>query len=346
MPAPRFLHALLLLFATAIFFPASAQTVQPSPTPPPLEEEEIDPEDVISVSTTEVLLPVTVRDASGALVKDLTRADFRVFEDGVEQPLSELSLRKVPVDVVLMVDASSSVSNNLDDFRKAAEGFAAHLAAEDRISLIQFDDRIVLLQDWTRSQTQLRRALRRVAPGMFTRFHDAMLLATRDQQPRKDARHAIIVLTDGIDSGKGSTFESAMRAALRSQTAVYVVANTAIERAQKETQLAFLQSGSSSAVRFNELRITDLRMGLEALTASEKNLEQITQATGGRLYRPGSFSDLERTYAEVAEELRHQYAVYFTPTNKARDGKFRRVRVVTRNPAHRISTRVGYFPPN
>src|SRR5437667_6469410 len=188
-------------------------------------EQDVDPDDVISVNTTEVLLPVTVRDHSGQLVTDLTRKDVRVFEDGVEQPLSDLSLRQVPVDVVLMVDASSSVADNLDDFRRAAEGFAEHLAADDRISLIQFDDQILLLQDWTRSRVQLRRALRRVAPGMFTRFHDAMLLASRDQLPRGSARHAIIVLTDGIDSGRGTTFEAAVRGALQSQTTVYVISN-------------------------------------------------------------------------------------------------------------------------
>ena len=87
------------------------------------------------MNTTEILLPVTVRDRSGRLVSNLTRKDFRIFEDGIEQPLSDLSLRQVPVDVALMVDASSSVADNLDDFRNAAEGFAAHLAADDRISL-------------------------------------------------------------------------------------------------------------------------------------------------------------------------------------------------------------------
>jgi VWFA-related protein len=97
---------------------------------------------VISVETSEVLLPVTVRDASGKLVEGLTREDFRIFEDGAKQALSDISLRKVPVDVVLMVDASSSAVQNLDDFSRAAEGFASHLASDDRVSLIQFDDRV------------------------------------------------------------------------------------------------------------------------------------------------------------------------------------------------------------
>lgn len=327
---------------------ASAQNVKTSPSPTPQikqDEQDIDPDDVISVNTTEVLLPVTVRDNHSQFVNNLTRADFRVFEDGVEQPLSDLSLRQVPVDVVLLVDASSSVSNSLDDFRRAAEGFAVHLSGDDRISLIQFDDRVLLLQDWTKSIAQLRRALRRVAPGMFTRFNDAMLLAARDQLPRGNARHAIIVLTDGVDSGRGTTFDAALRAALQSQTTVYVVSNTEIERAKKQSELETLLSASGSALRFNELRIGDLRLSLEALETSEHNLEQLTRATGGRVYKPTSFNDLENTYREVAEELRHQYGLYYSPLNRKRDGAFRRVRVETTGQTHRVSARIGYFAP-
>ncbi len=336
----------LILFATLSVSSVQAQA-KPSATPPTLQEDqEIDPDDVISVNTTEILLPVTVRDRSGRLVSNLTRKDFRIFEDGIEQPLSDISLRQVPVDVALMVDASSSVAENLDDFRNAAEGFAAHLALDDRISLIQFDDRVVLLQDWTKSLVQLRRALKRIVPGMFTRFHDAMLLASRDQAPRGNARHAIIVLTDGIDSGRGSSFDAALRAALQSQTTVYVISNTQIERARKEEQLSALTSGSDSAVKFNQLRIEDLRMGLAALDASERHLAELTAATGGRLYKPSSFADLERTYTEVAEELRQQYTLYYSPLNIRRDGKFRRVRVETTNTAHHVSARIGYYAPN
>ena len=337
----RIVFLSFLLTALALSIQAQSRTPSPTPTPTP-DLQEVDPDDVISVNTAEVSLPVTVRDSAGFLVNDLTRKDFRVFEDGVEQPLSDFSLRKVPVDVALIVDASSSVADNLDDFRIAAEGFASHLATDDRVSLIQFDDRVVMLQDWTGSLVQLRRALRRIVPGMFTRFHDAMLLASRDQAPRPNARHAIIVLTDGIDSGRGSTFDAALRAALQGQTTVYVVSNTAIERARKQQELSTLLSGSESAVRFNQLRIDDLRLGLTALQDSERNLEQLTAATGGRLYKPSSFNDLGRTYAEVADELRHQYTLYYSPLNTKRDGQFRRVRVQTTIPTHQVAARIGY----
>jgi Ca-activated chloride channel homolog len=344
---------LVLCLAACLVFAGlhAVHAQQADDTPPPIPKlkqkppQVIDPEDIISVTTTEVLLPVTVRDSTGQLVTGLTRSNFHVFEDNVEQPLSDLGLRQAPVDVVLLVDASSSVSENLDDFRRAAEGFAVHLAPDDRISLIQFDDRVLLLQDWTKSLAQLRRALRRVAPGMFTRFNDAMLLAARDQLPRANARHAIIVLTDGIDSGRGTTFDSALRAALQSQTTIYVVSNTEIERAQKQSELSVLMSGSASAQRFNELRIEDLKLGLEALDASERNLDQLTRSTGGRVYKPTSFNDLERIYREVAEELRNQYAIYYSPLNRTRDGGFRRVRVQTTDPKHRVAARIGYFAP-
>lgn len=317
----------------------------PSLKKPP--EQEVSPGDVVSVDTTEVMFPVTVRDSNGRFVNDLTRNDFRVFEDGALQPLSDLALRQVPVDVVLMVDASSSVANNLDDFRRAAQGFAARLKADDRISLIKFDDRIELLQDWTRSRFQLQRALNRIEPGMFTRFNDALMLAAKEQFGlTAKSRRAVIVLSDGIDNGQGTTtLESALQALIRAQVAVYIVANTEISRAAKRAELDTLLGGSESSIKFNQVNIDRLRLGLRVLDQSEENLAQLARATGGKLYRPLTFDALESTYAEVADELRHQYALYFTPLNKARDGSFRRVRVETANPAFQSHTRVGYFAP-
>ena len=333
--------------------PTSLQTLGPPPPvpqlvkkpAPPEKEPEINVGDVISVETSEVMIPVTVRDSSGRLVSDLKRTDFRVFEDGSAQPLSDLELRQVPVDVALMVDASSSVASKLDDFRKAAEGFAARLAADDRLSLIKFDDRVELLLDWTKSRFQLHRALNRVEPGMFTRFNDALFLASRDQfAAAAKSRRALIILTDGIDSGRGTTsLETALHALLQAQVTVYVVSNTQISRAEKLNELDALTNGGSA--RFNQLRIDDLREGIRVLDQSENNLAQLTAATGGRLFKPLSFAALESTYAEVADELRHQYAIYYTPLNKTRDGGFRRVKVETANPSFRSQTRVGYFAP-
>jgi len=318
----------------------------PVPTLKKQPEQEVSPGDVVSVDTTEVMFPVTVRDSNGHLVSDLTRSDFRVFEDNSQQPLSDLALRQVPVDVVLMVDSSSSVAKNIDDFRRAAEGFADKLQADDRISLIKFDDRVELLLDWTKSRFQFHRALTRIEPGVFTRFNDALLLASKDHfGPVTKSRRAAIVLSDGLDKRSGATLETALQALIRSQVAVYIVSNTQISRAEKLTELDTLMGGTAAAVKFNQVNIDRLKLEIMALDQSEENLAQLAQATGGRLYKPTSFDALESTYAEVADELRHQYALYFTPLNKARDGSFRRVRVETINPALHPQTRIGYFAP-
>src|SRR5919106_1885753 len=251
----------------------------PSLKKPP--EQEVSPGDVVSVDTTEVMFPVTVRDSNGQFVNNLTRNDFRVYENDSEQPLSDLALRQVPVDVVLMVDASSSVANNLDDFRRAAEGFAARLAAEDRISLIKFDDRIELLQDWTKSRFQFKRALNRIEPGMYTRFNDALLLASKDQfgPPSLKSRRAVIVLSDVLDNGQGTTtLEAALQAMIRAQVTAYVVSNSEISRAAKRAELDTLLGGSDASVRFNQVNIDRLRLGLQALDQSEQNLAQLARA--------------------------------------------------------------------
>ncbi len=336
--------ACLLFASTGI--PAQERRPAKPPGAPAQPSQEIDPDEVITVETSEILLPVTVRNAQGQLVTTLRREDFRVLEDGREQPLSDLRLRRVPVDVLLLIDSSSSVANNFEDFRRAAEEFAARLAPDDRVSLLKFDDRVELLQDWTASRVQLRRALRRLSPGMFTRFNDALYLAAREQFKDPTRRRAAVVLSDGIDSGRGaSTAAQALRALLEASVGVYCISNTGIERARKSAELDALLDATPAAVKFNQLKIDDLRLSLRALDESERGLETLTEATGGRLYKPASFADLERVYAEVAEELRHQYALYYSPLDRRRDGRFRRVQVRTADPTLRVTARVGYFAP-
>jgi VWFA-related protein len=324
--------------------PAPAPSPKSSAPPARVEDQTVNDDEVVRVESAEVMLPVTVRDARGQLVATLTREDFRVLEDGREQPLSDLALRKVPVDVALMVDASSSVAASLDDFRQAADEFAARLAPEDRFCLIKFDDRVELVQDWTSNRAQLRRSLRRITTGMFTNFNDALWLMAREQFKAASRRHAAVVLSDGIDSGRGRFRASdALRALLEAQATVYVISNSRIERARKQAELDTLLSGTDSSVRFNQLRIGDLQEGLRVLSLSERNLEQIADATGGRLYTPDSFDALGSVYTEVADELRSQYALYYTPLDTKRDGRFRSVQALTKDQALKVSTRTGYY---
>ncbi len=300
-------------------------------------------EETISIETTEVLLPVSVRDSTGAFVPNLRAEDFQVFEDGALQTISSFAFKRMPVHVVLLIDTSSSVTKELEDFKAAALRFVEQLDPEDRVCLIRFDDVVELVQDWTGNRATFKRALNRIQTGMFTKFNDALYLAAHEQLGKVRGRKAIIVLTDGIDSGRGSvSAQRAYRTLLEEETAVYVVSKTRIQGQRDREELAFFLKNSSSSSG-NQLRIDGLKQALEQLEESERNLEKIAEETGGRIFLPENFDDLSGVYQQVADELRSQYAIFYTPTNSARDGSYRAVRVKSRQPGLHVTTRFGYY---
>jgi VWFA-related protein len=321
---------LTLFLATALAQSKSSQTSKASET-----------EEILKIDTREVLLPVTVRDLSGQFVPNLKATDFAIYEDNALQPITSFSLKQLPVHVVLLIDTSSSVTRELEDFKQAALNFAARLAPNDQLSLIKFDDKVELVQDWTTNRNALRRALNRLTTGMFTNFNDALWLAARDQLNRVTGRKAIIVLTDGIDSGRGhKTHEQAMRALLEAETAVYAVSKTELQRRTEQRELESYGDPISPA---NRIRVDGLKLSLAALKQSEQWLQKLTEETGGRLFLPNRFEDLNEVYQQVADELRSQYVIFYTPQNPKRDSSYRTVRVKANCKDCRATSRLGYY---
>ncbi|MBL8187429.1 MAG: VWA domain-containing protein [Acidobacteria bacterium] len=337
---------LLILWVSLTTF-ALAQTPkreQDKTQKPATKESKENPGDTIAIYTSEVLLPVTVRDSRGQFAASLKAEDFEVFEDGIPQPISSFALKRMPVHVVLLIDTSSSVTRELEDFKAAALNFINQLDPEDKICLIRFDDIVELVQDWTSNRNTLKRALNRLGTGMFTKFNDALYLAAKEQLSRVAGRKAVIVLTDGIDSGRGSTTsERAFRTLVEEETSVYVVSKTRIQgRADREKLDFYLRNSSSGAS--NQLRIDGLKLALAELESSERFLLRIAEETGGRIFLPESFDDLSDAYQQVADELRSQYLIFYTPTNPTRDGSYRSVRVKVKTQGYRATTRFGYYP--
>ncbi len=298
--------------------------------------------DVIAIETAEVLLPVTVRDSSGQFATELKAQDFTIFEDGVPQPITSFALKRMPVHVVLLIDTSSSVTREIEDFKHAAWRFINQLDPEDKFSLIRFDDLIELVQDWTSSRNALKRSLNRLQTGMFTRFNDALYLAARQQLGKVKGRKAIIVLTDGIDSGRGKVSpDRAFRTLVEEEVPVYVVSKTRIQGRADREEIEYYEKASSSSV--NKLRIEGLKMSLAQLDVSERSLTRIAEETGGRIFLPASFDDLDDAYQQVADELRSQYVIFYTPTNSTRDGSYRAIRVKVNHAGYRATTRFGYY---
>ncbi len=336
--------ALLMMIFVSTGVVVCAQTPkrqQDKPAKPPAKEIS---GDTIAIETTEVLLPVTVRDLTGQFATNLKAEDFVIYENGIQQPISSFALKRLPVHVVLLIDTSSSVTRELEDFKASALNFINQLDPDDKICLIRFDDKVELVQDWTNNHNTLKRAMNRLATGMFTKFNDALYLAAKEQLGKVTGRKAIIVLTDGIDSGRGSTTsERAFRTLVEEETAVYVVSKTRIQGQSDREKLEYYKKNYSASAA-NQLRIDGLKMSLEELEKSELNLMRIAEETGGRIFLPESFDDLGNAYQQVAEELRSQYVIFYTPTDPTADGSYRSVRVKVKTPGYRATTRFGYYP--
>jgi len=321
---------LTFFFATASAQPSPSQSSKSSET-----------EAVLKIDTREVLLPVTVRDRSGQFVPNLKASNFSIYEDNAQQPITSFSLKQLPVHVVLLIDTSSSVTREIEDFKQAAMNFAARLDPNDQLSLIKFDDKVELVMDWSMNRNALKRALNRLTTGMFTNFNDALWLAARDQLNRITGRKAIIVLTDGIDSGRGhKTQAQALRALIEAETPVYVVSKTEIQRSTEQRELESYGNPVSAPHR---IRVDGLQMSLAALEQSEQWLLKLTEETGGRLFLPKGFAELSDVYQQVADELRSQYVIFYTPQNGNRDGGYRTVRVKANCKDCRATSRLGYY---
>jgi Ca-activated chloride channel homolog len=309
-------------------------------SPPPSQPRE--PDEILKIDTQEVLLPVTVRDRFGQFVPHLKAADFSIYEDNVLQPITSFSLKHLPVHVVLLLDTSSSVTRELEDFKQAASNFAARLDANDQISVIRFDDKVELVLDWTTNRNALRRALNRVSTGRFTNFNDALWLTLRDQLSRVQGRKAIIVLTDGIDSGRGhKTQQQVLRAVQEAETPIYAVSKTEIQRSAEKRALESYEHTSSSAL--NRIRTDGLKLSLAALDQGEQWLAKLAEETGGRLFLPKSFDELSDAYQQVADELRSQYVIFYTPRDIKRDGRYIPIRVKAKCADCRATSRLGYY---
>src|SRR5215470_5542689 len=191
-----------------------------------------------------------------------------------------------------------------EDFTIFEEGVPQPISS---FALKRMPVHVVIMMDT--SSSALKRALNRLRTGMFTKFNDALYLAAREQLGKIKGRKAIIVLTDGIDSGRGSvSAERAFRALIEEETPVYAVSKTRIQSRVDRDELEYFEKASSSSV--NKLRIEGIKMALAQLETSERTLTRIAEETGGRIFLPASFADLNDAYQQVADELRSQYVIF------------------------------------
>jgi VWFA-related protein len=282
----------------------------------------------IRVQVNLVNLFATVRDKHKAIVTGLKQDDFQVYEDGQLQEITNFSAESnLPITLGILMDTSGSEYYMLSGEKEAGSRFLARVLRKGDLAMIMtFDTDVDLLADFTDDRSMLNRAINRAqinAPssGMITQgplpssgtggtnFYDAVYLAAHDKLSSEAGRKAIVVLTDAEDTGSKLRLEDAIESAQRTDTVVHIL-------------LVAADGGDQGVAK------------------------RLTDETGGRMIVVRSEKNLEAAFDQISEELRSQYTIGYTPTNKKHDGSYRKIKVEMKDKDYSVLTRRGYYAPN
>lgn len=335
--------------------------------------------DVIELTGTLVNVPVVVRDTNNRYIADLKKEHFRLFEDGMEQEIVFFSNTEEPFSVALLLDTSGSTREELPRIQDAAITFVEQLHDYDRVMVISFDDDIDLQCELTSDRREIVRAIRRVRSGGSTRLYDAVAFTLSQRLNHVSGRKAIVLFTDGVDTAsRNAGFESTIRDLEESNVLVYSIRYNTLEAVARRTgrsggviigriPLPLPLPGPSQRTRWpiplphpgpfpvpGRWPTPSPRRGPgsptngrleEMYRRGEAYLSELADRTGGVLYAADSLYDLPGVFEHIADELRHQYMLGYYPSNTARDGSYRRIRVTVRHPDAHVRARPGYRAP-
>jgi Ca-activated chloride channel family protein len=270
-----------------------------------------------------VALNVTVSGPDG-LVNGLQKEDFAVLEDGIPQPIAFFETGTVPLDLILLLDTSSSIRDRLSVVHDAAIGFMKILRPDDRGAVVTFGDTVQVAQPLTSDRTALESAIRGTKAYGGTSLYNALYIALRQfARGARDTgdvrRQAFVVLSDGEDTTSLLAFDDVLAQARRSGVTIYTI---------------HLGSGVEAPTA---------RLARQA-SSSEFAMRQLAQDTGGSTFKVTEAAMLTGIYSGIAEEIARQYSIGYAPTDTRSDGRFRRVTVrVVEQPHLRARARAGYI---
>lgn len=311
--------ALAVLLAAATL--AISQQKSPAKAPEPEEDT------VIRGGVDIVNVLATVRSKNNALIGNLEKADFKIFEDGKEQEIRNFSRETdIPLTIGLLIDVSGSMESLIPAERRVAgQFFQKVIRPKDLAFIISFGKDSELLQDATDSQRLLQKGLDSLRPNVpvggihpgpvptaqrmaGTVLYDAVFLAA-DERLRKEAgRKVIILITDGEDTGSQVSRDKAIEAAQKSDAIIFSIFYSPA-----------MYGGGNKGV-----------------------LNRMSEETGGRVY-PADDRNLDRAFKEIEDELRSQYSIDFSPKNGAKDGSYRKLDLRVANKDYKVQARKGYY---
>ncbi len=332
-PFPNLYLLVTVLVGMVWVFPLRAQTPTQPQNPPAKVEE---PEETFRVSVDVVNVFFNVKDKRGALILGLTKTDFEIYEDGKPQTIKYFSAESnQPLTLGLLLDTSPSVARVVDAEKDVGMAFLDNvLGPKDLAFVINFNVNVELLQDFTNARDRLRRAFQRAkmntggppviipggggnpvptaGPRGGTKLFDALYLAAHEKLATEVGRKAMIVITDGQDDGS------------------YYDMRQAIEAAQKADAICYV------------LLLVDVGFYGEMPYTGRGDMQKLAEQTGGRMIDVDKLEKLKPAFDQIAEELRSQYNLGYTPTNSARDGSFRKIEIKSVQ-KHKVQARRGYY---
>ncbi|MEP6915294.1 MAG: VWA domain-containing protein [Acidobacteriota bacterium] len=301
--------------------PPPLPTSATAPAPPPAEGGQ---GTVFRSGSSLVAINVTVSDGK-RLVPNLQPEDFQVYEDGVLQRVQFFESAAVPIDLILLLDTSASMSDKIDIVHDAASGFLKSLRPADRGAVVTFGDRVDVVQALTSDRALLEQAVRQATPQGSTALNNALYVAMKQfartaQQTGEVRRQAIAMLSDGEDTSSVIGFDEVLAMARKSGINIYTIC------LQNKYALARAESGRKY---FSE---------------SDYAMKTLAQETGAQSYFPSAVQELKGIYATISDELSKQYSIGYAPSNQHPDGRFRRIVVrVGSHPEFQPRARLGYI---
>ncbi|HVQ37159.1 MAG TPA: VWA domain-containing protein [Pyrinomonadaceae bacterium] len=276
-----------------------------------------DEDDVVRVSTELVVLNITVTDKAGQYVPGLKMSDFKIFEDGKQVPaelISSFSMHESPFASVVLLDTSGSMETRLSLARSAAIRFLDRLRIEDVAAVFKFDSKVEQVQEFSGGRDLAPMAFGMRAKGM-TKLNDAIVDAAKALAEREEKRKAIVVLSDGLDTNSDASSDKALESALAIGATIYTVDMSATEGQGFRNQ-------QSAGI-----------------------LKSFAEKSGGRFVATPGGPALRDAFANIADELGHQYTVAYRPLNRAHDGKWRKLEVKTSREDLVVRSRKSYRAP-
>jgi len=319
------------------------------------DKEEVGEGDVVRIDTNLVTVPVSVLDREGRFISDLRREQFNVFENGVEQKLAYFEPTEKPFTVALLLDTSGSTFFHLWEIKEAAINFAKQLRPQDRVLVVTFDRLVMLLTEATNDLNVVTEVIQRNAiTGFSTRLYDALDLVIKARLNKIDGRKAIVLFTDGVDTGSyQATYESTVREVEELDALIYPIQydTTDFVDAQTRTNTTIetttikgrnFPPRSSSRVTYGTPKASGPGTSIGDYKLADQYLHKLATKTGGQLYVANDRTQLSEAFSKIAEELRHQYSLGYYPQTTLQSGERREIKVRVDQPNVAVRARDSY----